>query len=260
MSQERLLQRIRDPARTLPDAVWRQADAAVRRRGQGEPVAYIVGSKEFWGLTFAVDARTLVPRPDSELLVERAALRLLEHGDRTTAHRVIDCCSGSGCIGIALAHELAGRGRSVQLWLSDNDPRALEVARDNAARLLGNTASVRWRTVRSDLLRGIRQTAVDCIVANPPYLTTAQARRTLRRHGWGEPPAALDGGSTGLTLYPRLARGALDRLAAGGYIIVECGDDQTATIAAMFRAAGYRSVRELCDLAAKPRAVEAQVK
>lgn len=258
MSQERLLQRIRDPARTLPDAVWRQADAAVRRRGQGEPVAYIVGSKEFWGLTFAVDARTLVPRPDSELLVERAALRLLDRD--ATAHRVIDCCSGSGCIGIALAHELAGRGRSVQLWLSDSDPRALEVARDNAARLLGNTESVRWRTVRSDLLSGIRQTAIDCIVANPPYLTTAQARRALRRHGWGEPPAALDGGSTGLTLYPRLARGALDRLAAGGYIIVECGDDQTATIAAMFRATGYRSVRELCDLAAKPRAVEAQVR
>ena len=260
MSQERLLQRIRDPASTLSDAVWRKTDAAIRRRGRGEPVAYVVGSKEFWGLEFAVDARTLVPRPESELLVERAVLRLLDHGDRATAHRVIDCCSGSGCIGIALAHELAGRGRPVQLWLSDLDPRALEVARDNAERLLGSSGPVQWWIVRSDLLTDIRPITVDCIVANPPYLTTACAQRTLQHQGWGEPPLALDGGSTGLALYPRLARGALDYLAVGGYLIVECGDDQTAKIAAMLRATGYRSVRELRDLAAKPRAVEAQVR
>lgn len=253
------MQHLREPDRSLDDDVWSATDQAVARRATGEPVAYILGHKEFWGLEFAVDARALVPRPESELLVERAVARLLDRGAPVTEPcRVIDCCTGSGCIGIALAHELAVRGRAVDLWLADIDPQALQVARANAERLLSDRQQVQWQVVQSDLLDRVQQIDVDCVVANPPYLTTDCTERTLRQQGWGEPQLALDGGADGLALYPRLLQSAADRLTEGGYLIVECGDDQTARIAAMLRETGYHYVNELRDLAAKPRAVEAQ--
>ena len=261
LSQEHLLQHLREPDRSLDDDIWSATDRAAVRRAAGEPVAYILGRKEFWGLDFAVDARTLVPRPESELLVERAAERLLDRsGTVSEPHRVIDCCTGSGCIGIALAHELAVRGCAVELWLSDIDPQALQVAHANAERLLSDRRAVRWQVVQSDLMDRVSQTGIDCIVANPPYLTTYATEQTLRHRGWGEPQLALDGGTDGLALYPRLLQGAAARLTGGGYLIVECGDDQTARIAAMLRETGYHYVNELCDLAAKPRAVEAQTR
>lgn len=261
LRQEQLLQHLREPDRFFDDDTWRTTDRAIGRRATGEPVAYIVGSKEFWGLEFTVDARVLVPRPESELLVERAVARLLDRdGTATEPCRVIDCCTGSGCVGVALAHELAVRGREVELWLTDIDPQALQVAHSNAERLLSDRQQVQWRVVQSDLLDRVQQTEIDAVVANPPYLTTSCTEQTLRHYGWGEPRLALDGGADGLALYPRLLRSAADRLSTGGYLIVECGDDQTARIAAMLRETGYHYVNELCDLAAKPRAVEAQTR
>lgn len=199
--------------RLAPRAFERLRSLVSRRLG-GEPLAYIVGTREFYGLTLRVDERALIPRQETELLVE-IALERLAGARRASVVRplVIDVGTGSG----ALALAIAANARAIRVVASDVSGDALALARRNAESL-GLTNRVEF--VRCDLLTALRGRAADLIVSNPPYIPSgdmAGLQAEIKR----EPRIALDGGADGLDAFSRLARQAARRLAPGGALIAE---------------------------------------
>ena len=198
-----------------------------RRRLAREPIARIVGSKEFWGLRLAVDAATLVPRPETETVVE-AALTTVDRG-RSRPLRIADLGTGSGAILLALLSELPtafGVG-------TDTNPAALAVARDNARRLGLTRASY----IACDLAAALRG-PFDLIVSNPPYVASVDIAALPPEVRLFDPLRALDGGPDGLHFYRALAGVAPALLAADGALVVELGAGQAELVAALFAAAG----------------------
>lgn len=188
-------------------------DALVERRLTREPVAYIVGRKYFFEDEFFVDRRVLIPRPDTEHLVEEA-LRLLRY--RSDA-RILDLCCGSGCIGLTLARFCGGR-----VLFADLSDDALAVARLNAGRLFPDEDRKRFEFVRSDLFSAIAGT-FDLIAVNPPYLTGAETDALAGTPGAHEPRMAFDGGLDGFALSRRILAEAHRFLNPGGYLLMELG-------------------------------------
>lgn len=208
------------------------------RRASGEPTSYLTGTREFYGRTFAVDPRVLVPRPETELLVE-AVLQLVP---RDAEVRVLDLCTGSGCVGITLALE---RPRA-RVLATDASPGAVEVARANAGAL---GAAERFDARLGDLLAPVEGEApFDVVVANPPYVPRGEIP-TLPPEVRREPPLALDGGPDGLEVVRRIATAAPGRLVPGGLLALEIGDGQGPAVHSLLEAAGYGSVRIERDLA-----------
>lgn len=257
-----LLGALRDPETVVPDAVWQRFLADAERRAAGRPVAYLIGHKEFWGLEFLVDERVLIPRPDTETLVQEAlrCIEVLAASSAPKPIRVHDCCTGSGCVAVAVAHECAALGWSVEVSASDFSTDALHVADQNARRLLGHPLSL-WR---ADLLESFDRHAdgaensadrrFHIITANPPYLSAEETDCALA-HGWGEPASALAAAEGGTALLTRLASGTLGRLEPHGYLLVECADNQTVGLADAMVQAGFDSVRTALDLAGRARVV-----
>ncbi|TVR59906.1 MAG: peptide chain release factor N(5)-glutamine methyltransferase [Spirochaetaceae bacterium] len=211
-------------------------ESTLTKRIAGLPVSYIRRSKEFFSLEHYVDERVLVPRPDSELLVE-TALRLARSDP--SVRRVHDCCTGSGCIAIALAYERS----DLELSASDVSQDAIDVARLNARNVLGHEIPM-WR---ADLLAGLTA-PVDMITANPPYLTTAEYER-LTAQRWPEPQIALDGGPDGLDTIRTLANAALDCLRGNRYLLCEAADAQADSVREIFKEVGFARVETVCDIA-----------
>lgn len=216
----------------------------VKRRADGEPTSYLTGTREFYARTFSVDARVLVPRPETELLVEAALAALPDAGT------VLDLCTGSGCIAIAVALERP----TARVLASDVSSGALAVARDNAARL---GARVEW--MEGDLFApldgGLR---FDVIVSNPPYVPRAEIpglSREVRR----EPALALDGGEDGLALVRRLVPGAAPLLRPGGTLLVEIHESHGEVVPRLCREAGFVEAQLHRDLAGLPRFVRARL-
>jgi release factor glutamine methyltransferase len=194
----------------------------VARRAALEPVAYLVGHKEFYGLDLAVDSRVLVPRPETELLVEKALERL---NVRTLEHlNIVDVGTGSGAIAVALALHLP----MAQIIAIDLSPAALELARRNVER---HGLAERVRLLQGDLLDPLDQ-PVDLIVSNPPYTILSEIDEGVRRY---EPHQALDGGADGLELYRRLLAAAPAKLRPGGAVLLEIGATQAAAVAELAR-------------------------
>ena len=225
-----------------------------KRRLSGESVAYILGRKEFYGRNFIVDGRVLVPRPDTETLVEAA----LEIGDDIFARifgespsrsfRLHDVCTGSGAVAVSIAAERPG-------WLvsaSDLSTEALDVAEINASLLLGR----RMPLAVADLLGGV-EGPFDVITANPPYVPSLETERLLAL-GWGEPRLALDGGRDGLDLVRRLAGEAFSRLFPGGFLLIETDDLQSEATRDILIRAGFGETRVWKDLAGLERVTGAQ--
>jgi release factor glutamine methyltransferase len=208
-STERFLIDAREP---VPDGFTPRYDALVARRVTREPLAYIVGIREFWGLALEVNADVLIPRPATELIVE--AIQEL-FPDRSVPLAIADVCTGCGCVAVAIAYE---RPTATVRGTDISDP-ALAVARRNASR---HGVADRVTFSHGDLLAGMTGT-FDAIVANPPYVID-RARPALqpevRDH---EPSVALFGGVDGLALVTRLVAAAPARLRSGGYLIFEFG-------------------------------------
>lgn len=219
-------------------------DAALTRRLAGEPVARILGAWEFWGLPFRLAPETLVPRPDTEILVEVA---LAAVADRTSPLRCLDLGTGSGCILTALLSELPGAfGIGV-----DRSEAAVAEARHNAA---ANGVGDRAAFFVGDWCDAA-QSSFDLIVSNPPYIgrkVIATLQREVRDH---DPIAALDGGPDGLQAYRRILDGIGTRalLAAGGTLAVEIGYDQAETVRALAQASGFSERGLIRDLAGHDR-------
>jgi release factor glutamine methyltransferase len=221
-------------------------EVLVARRMQREPIAYLLGSREFFGLEFAVDRRVLIPRPETELLVERAlAFAAARTGRRL---RIADIGTGSGAIAVALAVHLP----HAEIIAGDISPDALAVAAANAAR---HQVSQRISLRRGDLLEVI-DAPIDLLISNPPYTLIDEIEPGVAAH---EPHLALDGGPDGLMFYRRLLAGAGAVLQPGGALLLEIGAWQGADLLRMTAAAlPHAAVRILPDLAGLDRVVEAR--
>mgnify|MGYP005838270565 FL=1 len=221
---------------------------AVHRRLSGHPVSYILRRKEFFGLSFYVDERVLVPRPETEILVE-TALRILT--EDPSVYRIHDACTGTGCIPISLAAHIpkAMPGKDVEISASDLSENALEVFRINCLRILGYVLP----HTKSDLLTRV-EGPFDMITANPPYITTTEVDRMIESW-WPEPRLALDGGEDGMMLIESLIGQALERLRENGYLLLEGADSQAEAIQQRLYSQGYSSVEVIHDLAGRMRVV-----
>ena len=219
-----------------------------KRRRLGEPVAYLRGEREFYGRPFVVDRRVLVPRPETEGLVEVALARTRRLG---LCARLLDLCTGSGCVAITLAKERP----TTEVWASDLSSDALDVARANALRL-GARVSLR----RADLYQGLEalRGTLDLVTANPPYIPSDElASLPVDVRGF-EPRSALDGGSDGLGLLRRVVDGARQMLAPGGVLAVEVGAGQAAAVRRLFGEAGFDAIDTARDYGGHERIVSAE--
>lgn len=210
----------------------------VTRRLGGEPTQYLLGHKDFYNRRFLVDARVLIPRSETELLVAEV-LKLLP---AETPSRVLDLCTGSGCIAVTIAAQLP----ATSVWAVDVSEQACDVARANA---LTHQVDGRVTVMQGDLFAPVPADArFEVIVSNPPYIASATIP-TLQREVLKEPKLALDGGDQGLTLISRIVDVSLARLKPGGTLAMEIGDEQGAAVAALLTRAGYHDVRVDKDLA-----------
>lgn len=216
------------PERPLSPAEDRAYAALLDRAARGEPLAYLTGQREFYGLSLAVDARVLVPRPETELVVDLALAHLRAAGPAPT--NALDVGTGSGCIAIALAVHCP----TTTVTALDLSAEALAVARANAER---HGVASRVRLARSDLLAAVRADPArfEVLTANLPYVPTAEARALpVSAH---EPWLALDGGPDGLAVVRRLLAEAPRHLAANGLLLLEIAADQGAAARALAQAA-----------------------
>ena len=229
-----------DLAETVPAPIAERYAHAVSRRARREPLQRILGWEEFRGVRVHLTDAVLVPRPETETLVEWALALLPPPGGRRPL--AIDLGTGSGCIACALASERP----DLDVIAVDVSPAAAAVARDNA-QALGLAARV--GVVAADLLDGVRDLGADLIVSNPPYLPSALVPELAPEVRIHEPRLALDGGADGLALIRRIATTARRYLRPSGALAVEtAGGDQTEAAAALLRAAGWDRVAVRADL------------
>ena len=226
------IQLIADAKRVLDSAELARFRELVKRRRAREPTAYILGEREFYGRRFRVDRRVLIPRPDTETLVEVALDRTRE---RSMSMRALDLCTGSGCVAITLARE-----RPTSLFVAtDVSGDALDVARGNALRLGAYNVAFR----QGDLFDAVDPSMrFDLVTANPPYIAEAEIRQLQPEIRDYEPPGALAGGIDGLAVVRRIVAEARAHLASAGRLVLEVGSGEAASAAALLGAAGFEQV------------------
>jgi release factor glutamine methyltransferase len=219
--------------------------ALVSLRRKGEPIQYITGEAEFYGLPFLVTRDVLIPRPETEHLVEKA----LELAGRVVSPRIVDVGTGSGAIAVALAHKLP----CAQIAAIDISSRVLAVAEENAKR---NGVAVRF--LLGDLLAPVAGERFEIIVSNPPYVPTVDRDTLSVEVREYEPALALFAGGDGLDVYRRLIPAAFDALTPGGFVALEIGYGQSTAVEALLASAGFEQIVFVPDLQGIPRVACAQ--
>lgn len=243
------MQIIMDATRPLDEAELAKLRALVKRRRNHEPIAYLRGEREFYGHSFRVDKRVLVPRPETELLVDVALART---SHLSLSMRALDLCTGSGCVAIVLARKRP----TSKVTAVDLSGDALAVARENAARLGAYNLAFR----QGDLFEGVPEGArFDVVTANPPYIPAGDLPGLMPDVRDFEPKLALDGGPDGLDLVRRIVEGAPARLAPGGVLAMEIGMGQAEDVVALLERRGFVDVRADRDLAQIPRVVSGRL-
>lgn len=226
------------PEAALDADLAEHLNAWAQRRRQGEPLAYILGSREFWSLELTVSPAVLVPRPETELLVETGLAFMASHAGQTVT--ALELGTGSGAVAIALAREAQSRAIDLRLTATDVSPEALQVAAANA----------RQHQVAIDFRPGDWWQAVhgrfQLILSNPPYVRDADAHLEALHH---EPRLALAGGTDGLNAIRTIIAGAAAHLAAGGMLALEHGWDQAGDVRTLLETAGFRHIASRADLA-----------
>jgi release factor glutamine methyltransferase len=274
LAAELLLMRVLGRDRTWlyshPESVIDPADARkyfalIARRAAGEPTQYLTGKQEFWGLEFEVNRDVLIPRPETEHVVEVALARLPRRTGETDLRaaagrklRIADVGTGSGCLAVALATELP----NAEIVATDISKAALEVARRNAIR---HAAADRIELVETDLLGGIlhdrqsggQERAFDLIVSNPPYVASDEKHELQREVREHEPHVALFGGATGTEVYARLIEQAATLLRQGGVLAMELGYNSAQHVAQLLGNPAWTKIEMTNDLAGIPRVISA---
>ncbi|MDR2313027.1 MAG: peptide chain release factor N(5)-glutamine methyltransferase [Spirochaetaceae bacterium] len=251
----------------LDAARRRRFETYLRRRQAGESVAYILGRREFWGLDFAVGPGVLVPRPDTETLVERALAavhsRFPNLSSFAQAPRALDLCTGSGAVAIAIKHSCP----ELEMWGTDLSKAALKIARRNAARLLSKTLPRgspkprgKIRFFRGDLFAalGHRTRRFSIITANAPYIPSKVISR-LAPELQHEPRLALDGGGDGLDIIRRIIAEAPRYLEARGTLFMEADPSHMGTLRALLEAGGFTGIAVHRDLGGLDRVIEGRL-
>lgn len=224
----------------------------IDRRLSGEPIAYVTGSWEFYGLPLVVDRSTLIPRMDTEVLVD-SALKILRGRSKMDA-RVLDLCTGSGCIACAIASELPAS----RVVAADIDPRCVSICRRN---VLLNNLSPRVTSIDADALGAPPMLigSFDMLVSNPPYIASAEIdtlEASVREY---EPRKALDGGEDGLRFYREIVRRWKSVIREGGHILFEVCETQSAEVQKLLRLASFKDVEAVKDTAGIERVVIGRV-
>ena len=237
---------VRDSRLYAPPETEREANALAERCLSGEPVAYLIGEWEFYGVPLDISEAVLIPRPDTEVLAARA----IEMASAYDAPRVLDLCAGSGCVGLALAKHVP----DARVLLGELDDKAISICRRNIRR---NALSSRVSVIRVNALeQPPRQLGeFDVIVSNPPYIPTADIDTldaSVREH---EPRLALDGGADGLDFYRAICALWRDALRPTGKLLFEVGIGQADTVLRLMRAGGFGDVQIVKDYNGIPRVV-----
>jgi release factor glutamine methyltransferase len=225
----------------LSELEWLHYGRYLHERMQGKPTQYITGRQEFYGREFRVTSDVLIPRPETEHVVE-TAVRL-----SPGAHRILDVGTGSGILAVTLRAETGS-----EVWATDISPAALLVAARNAENL-----SARVSFVACDLASAIASASMDLIVSNPPYVPLGDKAGLQREVRDWEPHAALFAGPTGIEIYERLVRDAERVLVAGGWLVLELGFGLLDRVTALFPG-GWQSLESVPDLAGIPRVLAAR--
>ncbi len=223
----------------------RTFQSLIDERVKGKPIQYITGEQEFFGLPFRVTPDVLIPRPETEHLVEAAIARLQNH----SAPRIVDVGTGSGCIAVALAHAMPHS----EIVALDISAAALAVAEQNA-RL--NGVAERIQFLQSNLLAAVVGEGFDAVVSNPPYVALSERASLATEVREFEPALALFAGPTGLEIYQRLIVEANDLLASGGWLLMEIGHGQRDAVEKLLR--GWEGVEFISDLQDIPRVAVAR--
>jgi release factor glutamine methyltransferase len=226
----------------LPGAAATRWPSLLARRAAGEPLAYVVGEREFCGLRLAVSSAVLVPRPETELLVRWALERLLE----APAPRVVDLGTGSGAIALAIAHAAP----QAQVWATDTSAAALEVAERNARRL-----ALPLRLARGDWWQAVPGQRFGLAVSNPPYIAAGDPHLAGLGH---EPMLALSPGGDGLDAIRTLVASAPAHLLPGAWLLLEHGHDQADAVCELLTGHGFEHAQTRPDLAGLPRCTGAR--
>ena len=237
------------PADKLPEL-----DAIRTARSAGKPVAYLTGERGFYESMFKVTEDTLIPRADTETLVEEALADIVERYQDRESIRILDLCCGTGCIGISVAKVLSECFDSVSLTLADLSEKAMEVCRENAEELV-TEENIDLEFVVGDLFDCTGDEPFDVILSNPPYIPSAVVP-TLEKQVRFEPLMALDGGTDGLDFVRAISRGALTRLVPGGLLEMEIGYDQGPAATSILEGDGYSEVSIVKDLGDNDRVVK----
>ena len=231
-----------NPNGEVKEELLAELESVLKQREQRVPLQYLMGECEFMGYDFYVDERVLIPRPETELLAERAIAALREH-----PHPVaLDLCCGNGALAVSMALEVPG----AQVHAADLSPDALAVTAKNAE-LLGASVTLH----QGDLFAAVPEIAFDVIVSNPPYIPSADCL-TLQEEVRREPMMALDGGADGLNFYRRIASDAPKFLRPGGVLLLEVGFDQAEAVMALL--ADFADVQAHEDYQHIPRMIEAR--
>ena len=241
----------RDMALYAPDPVEEKMAALVERRLAGEPVAYLIGEWEFYGLTLDVTPDVLIPRMDTEVLAERAILLARAAGEGA---RVLDLCAGSGCVGLAVAANVP----TCRVVLADVSEAALKICKGNVRR---NELNARVTCVQADALQKPDAALwdFDVIACNPPYIPTGDLAGldvSVRDY---EPRSALDGGADGLDFYRAITARWGSALRLGGSLLFEVGINQAMDVAALLEGSGFEDIQSTQDTQGIPRVVEGVV-
>lgn len=226
--------------RQLTSLQTKTFNALIRERAKGMPIQYITGVQEFFGLPFHVTPDVLIPRPETEHLVEAAIIRLKDHPTPCIA----DVGTGSGAIAVALAHALP----QAQIVALDISAAALKIAEQNA---MQNGVAEHIRFLQSDLLAAVAGESFDAIVSNPPYIAESERKTLPKEVRDYEPAQALFAGPTGLEFYRRLIPAAQQQLVSGGWLLMEIGHGQRDAVAALLQ--GWEAVEFIPDLQGIPR-------
>ena len=234
----------------------------VKRRGGREPLQYITGHQEFWSLDFKVTPDVLIPRPETEILVEEAIKVVSGQGSGASESRspiILDLCTGSGCIAVSLAKEF----ENAVVYAVDISDAALKVARENSER---HGVKDRVTFLSGDLYKAFenrppitdhRPLLFDLVVSNPPYVKSEDIPNIQPEVRDYEPRMAVDGGPEGLDFYKRIVSGAPAHLLSGGWLMVEVGEGQAATVSEMMKNTGsFESISTAKDLAGIDRVVK----
>lgn len=227
------------------------------QRCEGTSVAHLTGTKAFWRYNFAVNSAVLVPKPDTELLVEKALEELKKIDEGKSTPNVADICTGSGCVAICILGEFAQKQFAPRVVATDISPLALKVARQNAKSILAPSLHQNIDFRLGDLCAPLKNKKFDLIVTNPPYVPSNLTEELLK-DGRLDPRLALDGGLDGTTVIQKLCKTLMHNLKNGGVVLIESGEYNASATRDFLRQNGFVNIQTFCDLGGMPRVTRAQ--